>query len=143
MDEKNTPTPEDFDPIITLTDADGNDVEYEFLDVVEYNGHEYAVVLPVEDEDGLVVILRIEPVEDDPEQEQLQAIIEMAVSEMGADLSIHDLRIIKKAKQPLISFDLTAPYDTALDLHALENCIFSRLPPAWKNYKLSIQVDRE
>ena len=69
MDEKNTPTPEEFDPIITLTDADGNDVEYEFLDVVEYNGHEYAVVLPVADDDGLVVILRIEPVEGDEEQE--------------------------------------------------------------------------
>lgn len=69
MDNLNTPTPEEFDPIITLTDADGNDVEYEFLDVVEYSGHEYAVVMPTADDDGLVVILRIEPVEDDPEQE--------------------------------------------------------------------------
>lgn len=67
MDNLNTPAPEEFDPIITLTDADGNDVEYEFLDVVEYNGHEYAVVLPVADDDGLVVILRIEPVDDEQE----------------------------------------------------------------------------
>ena len=69
MADQNTPLPEEFDPIITLTDADGNDVDYEFLDVVEYNGHEYAVVLPVADDDGLVVILRIEPVEGDDEQE--------------------------------------------------------------------------
>ena len=69
MDNQNTPTPEELDPIITLTDADGNNVEYEFLDVVEYNGHEYAVVLPVADDDGLVVILRIEADPDDPEYE--------------------------------------------------------------------------
>ena len=31
MADQNTPIPEDFDPIITLTDSDGNDVDYEFL----------------------------------------------------------------------------------------------------------------
>ena len=50
----------DFDPIVTMTDDDGNDVEFEFLDIVEYNGREYAVLLPVEDGDGMVVIFRIE-----------------------------------------------------------------------------------
>ena len=69
MADQNTPIPEDFDPIITLTDSDGNDVDYEFLDVVEYNGHEYAVVLPVADDDGLVVILRIEPIEGEEDAE--------------------------------------------------------------------------
>lgn len=66
MDEQNTPVGgAEFDPIVTMTDADGNEVEYEFLDIVEYNGQDYAVLLPVDDEDGLVVIFRIEGEGDD------------------------------------------------------------------------------
>lgn len=50
--------------IIVLTDADGNEVEFEFLDLIEYNGEEYAVLLPTEDEEGTVVILKSEKDDD-------------------------------------------------------------------------------
>ena len=39
---------EDF---VTLTDENGNDVEFEFLDYVKYKNEEYVVLLPVESED--------------------------------------------------------------------------------------------
>lgn len=55
---------EDFDELdnkIILNDEDGNEVEFEFLDVVEVDGVEYVVLLPVEEaEKGEVVIFRIE-----------------------------------------------------------------------------------
>lgn len=44
--------------IIILNDENGNDVEFEFLDLIEYEGDEYIVLLPPDDES--VVILKIE-----------------------------------------------------------------------------------
>lgn len=53
---------EEFDNIIVLNDENGNEVEFEFLDLIEYGGEEYVVLLPCDDSDGAdeVVILRIE-----------------------------------------------------------------------------------
>lgn len=60
---------EDFDELdnrIILDDEDGNEVEFEFLDVVELDDKEYVVLLPVEEaEKGEVVIFRIEGEGDD------------------------------------------------------------------------------
>ena len=44
--------------IITLSDENGNDVEFEFLDLIEYNGEEYVVLIPLDDDS--VVILKVE-----------------------------------------------------------------------------------
>ncbi|MBQ3692443.1 MAG: DUF1292 domain-containing protein [Clostridia bacterium] len=44
--------------VITLSDEDGNDVEFEFLDLLEYEGKEYIVLLPPDDDS--VVILEIQ-----------------------------------------------------------------------------------
>lgn len=57
----------DIDNIITMTDEDGNDVKFDFLDLIEYEGKEYIILLPTEhDEDGgEVVILRVDEELDD------------------------------------------------------------------------------
>lgn len=47
------------DNIIVLTYEDGIDVEFEFCASVEYEGNEYVVLLPTEDDDGEVVILQV------------------------------------------------------------------------------------
>ena len=42
-------------------DEEGNEVEFEYLDVVEVDGKEYIILLPVEEqESGEVVIFRVE-----------------------------------------------------------------------------------
>lgn len=55
---------EEFDELdnkIILNDEDGNEIEFEFLDLVEVDEKEYVVLLPVEEaEKGEVVIFRIE-----------------------------------------------------------------------------------
>ncbi|MBQ9280018.1 MAG: DUF1292 domain-containing protein [Clostridia bacterium] len=60
---------EEFDELdnrIILDDEEGNEIEFEFLDVVEVDGNEYVVLLPVEEaEKGEVVIFRIEGEGDD------------------------------------------------------------------------------
>lgn len=53
------------DNIVTLNDEFGNEVQFEFLDLVEYNGEEYVVLIPADDEDGEVVILKVEAIDDD------------------------------------------------------------------------------
>ena len=52
----------DLDNIITLNDEDGNPVQFEFLDLVEYQGKEYVILLPTEEDSedsGEVVILEV------------------------------------------------------------------------------------
>lgn len=46
--------------IITLTAENGEDVNFEFLDLIALKGKEYVVLLPAEDEDAdTVVILEV------------------------------------------------------------------------------------
>ena len=53
--------------IITLTDENGNDVEFEYLDCIEYEGKEYLVLIPNEEDAEEIVILQIEPVDEETE----------------------------------------------------------------------------
>ena len=47
---------EEIDNIIYLSDEDGNEVAFEFLDIVEYGGEEFVVLLPTDDDGGGGVI---------------------------------------------------------------------------------------
>ncbi len=61
---------EELDNIIVLNDEDGNEVKFEFLDLIELDGEEYIVLLPTEDddEDGEVVILKVEDTDSEDEE---------------------------------------------------------------------------
>lgn len=61
---------EELDNIIVLNDEEGNEVEFEFLDLIEYEGEEYVVLLPVEESEdaGEVVILKLEDTESEDEE---------------------------------------------------------------------------
>ena len=50
----------DSDNIIILNDEEGNEVEFEFLDLIEYNGEEFVVLLPTDEGADQVVILKVE-----------------------------------------------------------------------------------
>ena len=62
---------EELDNILVLNDEEGNEVEFEFLDLIEYEGEEYIILLPTEEgeDNDEVVILKVEDVEDDPDME--------------------------------------------------------------------------
>ena len=60
---------EELDNIVILNDEEGKEVKFEFLDLIEYEGEEYVVLLPVEEEDeGEVVILKVEEGEEEDEE---------------------------------------------------------------------------
>ncbi|MDD6434493.1 MAG: DUF1292 domain-containing protein, partial [Ruminococcus bromii] len=49
-------------------DDEGNEVEFEFLDVVEYEGEEYIVLIENDEDADEVVILKINPIDDNTEE---------------------------------------------------------------------------
>ena len=72
---------EELDNIVILNDEDGNEVKFEFLDLVELDEEEYVVLLPVseegeEEEEGEVVILKIEDNDDQNSEEESYVSVE-------------------------------------------------------------------
>ena len=71
---------EELDNIIVLNDEDGNEVKFEFLDLVELDDEEYVVLLPVaeegEEEDGELVILKLEDNDDEDSEEESYVSVE-------------------------------------------------------------------
>ena len=62
------------DNIVILNDEDGNEVKFEFLDLIELDDEEYVVLLPVAEdggeEEGEVVILKVEDNDDENSDEE-------------------------------------------------------------------------
>ena len=59
--------PEEEATILTLTDENGQDVDFEYLDCLDYQGKEYLVLAPMDDDSGEIVILEVEPVDEENE----------------------------------------------------------------------------
>ena len=68
---------EEEESTLVLTDENGVDQEFEYLDCIEYEGKEYLVLIPAEEDANEIVILEIEPV--DEENENCLAVEDEAV----------------------------------------------------------------
>ncbi len=68
---------EEEESTLVLTDENGVDQEFEYLDCIEYEGKEYLVLIPAEEDANEIVILEIEPV--DEENENYLAVEDEAV----------------------------------------------------------------
>ena len=72
MDEEMNDVNEELDNVVILNDENGEEVQFEFLDLIELDGEQYVVLLPVEEEeseeDGEVVILKVEDSESEDEE---------------------------------------------------------------------------
>ena len=71
---------EELDNIVILNDEEGNEVKFEFLDLVELDDEEYVVLLPVteegEEDEGEVVILKVEDNDDEESEEESYVSVE-------------------------------------------------------------------
>jgi len=84
--------------LIETVDEDGNKISFQLFDVIEFNGQEYALLLPVDDvdeEDPELVIMRLiaegedysfETIEDDEEFNAVSAYIDELSEEVLEDL---------------------------------------------------------
>ena len=75
---------EEESSIISLTDENGEEMDFEYLDCIEYEGKEYLVLSPAEEDSCDIVILEIEPVDEETEnyvaiesEETLNAVYEI------------------------------------------------------------------
>ena len=59
--------PEEETSILTLTDENGVDTDFEYLDCIEYQGKEYLVLMPADELATEIVILEVEPVDEENE----------------------------------------------------------------------------
>ena len=86
---------EERDDVITLTDEDGNEIDFTVIDGVEYEGKTYLMLIETEsedDEDAEAVMLRLEgegddetlvSVDDDDEFEAVAKLFEERADEDG------------------------------------------------------------
>ena len=58
---------EEQENILTLTDENGEDVVFEYLDCIEYGGKEYLILMPAEEGSNEIVILEVQPVDEETE----------------------------------------------------------------------------
>ena len=64
---------EELDNIIVLNNENGEEVKFEFLDLVELDDEQYVVLLPMteseEEDEGEVVILKVEDTDEESDEE--------------------------------------------------------------------------
>ena len=54
--------------LFTLTDEDGNEIKFEFLDLIELENENYVVLYPIENNNDEVVILRVQETEGEQDE---------------------------------------------------------------------------
>lgn len=59
--------PEEETEILTLTDENGVETDFEYLDCLTWQDKEYLVLMPADEEATEIVILEVEPVDEENE----------------------------------------------------------------------------
>ena len=67
MENESIQLMEEEPSILTLTDENGQDVDFEYLDCIEFQGKEYLVLMPTEELSTEIIILEVEPVDEENE----------------------------------------------------------------------------
>ena len=67
MENENIELVEEETSVLTLPDETGQEVDVEYLDCIEYQGKEYLVLMPVEELSTEIIILEVEPVDEENE----------------------------------------------------------------------------
>ena len=96
MENINEMLPEEEQNILTLTDENGVETAFEYLDVVEYEGAEYLILMPAEEESDEIVILLIEPVDEENENY-------LAVEDEATLMAVYE--IFKERYQDVLTFE--------------------------------------
>ena len=82
--------------ILTLTDENGQDVDVEYLDCIEYQGKEYLVLMPADEVSTEIVILEVEPVDEENENY-------LSVQDEGILNAVYD--IFKEKYKGILTFE--------------------------------------
>ncbi|MBQ6852143.1 MAG: DUF1292 domain-containing protein [Oscillospiraceae bacterium] len=75
---------EEESSLLTLTDENGVETEFEYLDCITYNEIEYLVLIPADEDANEIVILEVQPV--DEENENYVAVEDEAILDAVYDI---------------------------------------------------------
>lgn len=70
------------DELFVLNDEDGNEIKFEFLDLIEFDNENYVVLYPIENEAEEVVILKVQ--ETEGEQDEYMSVDEKTLQAVYA-----------------------------------------------------------
>ena len=96
MENENLQLEEEETSILTLTDENGQDVDFEYLDCIEYQGKEYLVLMPTDEPSTEIVILEVEPVDEENENY-------LSVSDEAILNAVYD--IFKEMYKDILTFE--------------------------------------
>ena len=96
MDNKELLQEEEQSNILTLTDENGVDTEFEYLDCIEYQGKEYLVLMPADENANEIIILQVEPVDEENENY-------LSVSDEAILSAVYD--IFKERYKDVLTFE--------------------------------------
>ncbi|MEG2348478.1 MAG: DUF1292 domain-containing protein [Clostridia bacterium] len=80
-DHEEAYVPDELDPIVTLTDEDGNEVKFEILDVVVVDEKEFLVVAEVEEQEGDDVEVTILEIKEEDGEEVYDTLVDEKLAE--------------------------------------------------------------
>ncbi len=87
---------EEESAILILTDENGQDMEFEYLDSIDFEGKEYLVLMPVDEAATEIIILEVEPVDEENENY-------LSVSDEGILNAVYG--IFKERYQDILTFE--------------------------------------
>ena len=96
MDDKELLQEEEQSNILTLTDENGEDAEFEYLDCIEYQDKEYLVLMPADENANEIIILQVEPVDEENENY-------LSVSDEAIMNAVYD--IFKERYKDVLTFE--------------------------------------
>lgn len=67
MENLENQTPGEEEELLVLTDENGEETTFEYLDCIPYEGKEYLVLMPSEEPETTIVILEVQPVDEETE----------------------------------------------------------------------------
>jgi uncharacterized protein YrzB (UPF0473 family) len=96
MENENLIPEEEESGILSLTDENGQDVDFEYLDCIEYQGKEYLVLMPADEISTEIIILEVEPVDEENENY-------LSVSDENVLNAVYD--IFKEKYKDVLTFE--------------------------------------
>lgn len=111
-----------------------------------HTGHEIAdgIERAVKDKLGLECTVHIDPIElDSAEYENAKNAVEEVRRRVGAEFTVHDLRLVRANGKSTVVFDIAVPYETKLSDTELRNAFSETLKAYPETYDSVITVDRQ
>lgn len=111
-----------------------------------HTGHEIAdgIERAVKDKLGLECTVHIDPIElDSAEYENAKNAVEEVRRRVGAEFTVHDLRLVRANGKSTVVFDIAVPYETKLSDTELRNAFSETLKAYPESYDSVITVDRQ